>query len=161
MPNAISIFIDTRRTPVAHTFHVSLNVKSIAEAVARYRKILGAEPAKLRPDYAKFELSDPPLILSLNLGGTPGTVGHLGIRYAESEEVAAELQRADAESLEPYRQEAVTCCYAKADKFWIRDADGVPWEMYAFLEDAEAEPAPDPGLTQFLSNGGCCAAQRG
>ena len=76
---------------MANTFHVSLNVKSIPEAVERYRKILGAEPAKLRSDYAKFELADPPLILSLNLGGTPGTVGHLGIRYPEPGQVAAGL----------------------------------------------------------------------
>lgn len=149
---------------MANTFHVSLNVKSIPEAVARYRKLLGAEPAKLRDDYAKFELADPPVILSLNLAGAPGTVGHLGIRYAGSSEVAAELRRAEAESLAPFRQEGVTCCYAKADKFWVRDADGMPWEMYAFLEDADAEPPPDPGLAQFLatgtSGGGCCAAPR-
>jgi catechol 2,3-dioxygenase-like lactoylglutathione lyase family enzyme len=147
---------------MANTFHVSLNVRSIAESVERYRKILGAEPAKLRADYAKFELADPPLILSLNLGGAPGTVGHLGIRYEDPAEVAAELARADAEALEPYRQENVTCCYAKADKFWVRDADGVPWEMYKLLADADAEPAPDPGLTKFLTrSGGCCAAQGG
>jgi catechol 2,3-dioxygenase-like lactoylglutathione lyase family enzyme len=144
---------------MANTFHVSLNVASIPDAVERYRKILGAEPAKVRADYAKFELSDPPLILSLNLGGAPGTVGHLGIRYADSQEVATQLRRAQGEALEPFEQQGVTCCYAKADKFWVRDADGVPWEMYAFLADAEAEPAPDPGLTQFLSksSGGCCA----
>jgi catechol 2,3-dioxygenase-like lactoylglutathione lyase family enzyme len=144
---------------MAKTFHVSLNVRSIPESVARYRKILGAEPAKLRDDYAKFELADPPLILSLNLGGAPGTVGHLGIRYAESEEVASELARVEGEALAPYKQEGVTCCYAKADKFWLRDADGVPWEMYTLLADAEAEPAPDPGLTKFLSpqSCGCCA----
>jgi catechol 2,3-dioxygenase-like lactoylglutathione lyase family enzyme len=148
-----------KEIPVANTFHVSLNVKSIPEAVERYRKILGAEPAKLRGDYAKFELSDPPLILSLNLGGTPGTVGHLGIRYPESSEVAAGLERAEQNALEPFRQEGVTCCYAKADKYWVHDADGVSWEMYSFLEDAEAEPAPDPGLTRFLSKSdGCCAA---
>ena len=148
---------------MANTFHVSLNVRSIPEAVERYRKILGAEPAKLKADYAKFELSDPPLILSLNLGGAPGTVGHLGIRYPESAQVAAGLKRADQAELEPFRQEGVTCCYAKADKFWVRDADGVPWEMYAFLADAEAEPAPDAGLTRFLSDagGGCCAARKG
>jgi len=140
---------------VANTFHVSLNVKSIPEAVERYRKILGAEPAKLRADYAKFELADPPLILSLNLGGAPGTVGHLGIRYPESSQVAAGLRRAEGDSLEPFRQEGVTCCYAKADKFWVRDADGVPWEMYSLLGDAEAEPAPDPGLAKFLSSCGC------
>ena len=142
---------------MANTFHVSLNVKSIPEAVQRYRKILGAEPAKLRADYAKFELSDPPLILSLNLGGSPGTVGHLGIRYAESAEVAGELKRAEGEALDPFTQQGVTCCYAKADKFWVRDADGIPWEMYTLLADAEVEPAPDPGLTKFLSERGCCA----
>ena len=143
---------------MANTFHVSLNVKSIPEAVERYRKILGAEPAKLRADYAKFELADPPLILSLNLGGAPGTVGHLGIRYPETTEVAAGLQRAEGDSLEPYRQQGVTCCYAKADKFWVRDADGIPWEMYTLLADADAEPAPDPGLTKFMSGSCGCAS---
>jgi catechol 2,3-dioxygenase-like lactoylglutathione lyase family enzyme len=129
---------------MANTFHVSLNVESIPEAVTRYRKILGAEPAKVRPDYAKFELADPPLILSLNLGGTPGTVGHLGIRYPEQSTVAAELRRADADALEPFRQDGVTCCYAKADKFWVNDADGLAWEMYTVLADAEPERPPTP-----------------
>jgi catechol 2,3-dioxygenase-like lactoylglutathione lyase family enzyme len=125
-----------------NAFHVSLNVKSIPEAVARYRKILGAEPAKLRDDYAKFELADPPLVLSLNLGGTPGTVGHLGIRYPERDAVAAGLRRAESDALAPSREDEVTCCYAVADKFWVNDADGVAWEMYTFLADAEPEPAP-------------------
>jgi len=127
---------------MANTFHVSLNVESIPDAVARYRKILGAEPAKVRPDYAKFELVDPPLILSLNLGGTRGTVGHLGIRYPEQSAVAAELRRAEADALDPFRQDGVTCCYAKADKFWVNDADGMAWEMYSVLADAEPERAP-------------------
>src|SRR5258705_2850343 len=116
MHSATSTAIDTRRPPMANTFHVSLNVKSIPEAVERYRKILGAEPAKLRVDYAKFELADPPLILSLNLNGTPGTVGHLGIRYPESNAVATELKRAEDDALEPFREEGGTCCYAKANK---------------------------------------------
>jgi catechol 2,3-dioxygenase-like lactoylglutathione lyase family enzyme len=145
---------------LGNTFHVSLNVKSIPEAVERYRKILGAEPAKLRHDYAKFELADPPVILSLNLNGAPGTVGHLGIRYPENGAVAAELRRAQADSLAPYSQEGVTCCYAKADKFWVRDADGVAWEMYSLLADADSEPEPDPGLEKFLTGGGgCCSAR--
>lgn len=143
---------------MANAFHVSLNVRSIPEAVDRYRKILGAEPAKLRADYAKFELADPPLVLSLNLGGTPGTVGHLGIRRQDSGAVAAELKRAAADALEPFSQEGVTCCYAKADKFWVRDADGIAWEMYAFLADADPEPAPAPAPVGRAATGGCCGA---
>jgi catechol 2,3-dioxygenase-like lactoylglutathione lyase family enzyme len=142
MYSATSTIIDIEETAMANTFHVSLHVASIPDAIARYRKILGAEPAKVRADYAKFELADPPLILSLNLGGAPGTVGHLGIRYPESASVAAELHRAQRESLEPVREDGVTCCYAKADKFWVGDADGMAWEMYTFLADAEPEPAP-------------------
>ena len=143
---------------MSNAFHVSLNVKSIPEAVERYRKILGAEPAKLRADYAKFELADPPVVLSLNLGGTPGTVGHLGIRRPDSSAIAGELKRAQVEALEPFSQEGVTCCYAKADKFWVRDADGLPWEMYAFLEDAEAQPAPTPLPAATAAKSACCAA---
>jgi catechol 2,3-dioxygenase-like lactoylglutathione lyase family enzyme len=142
---------------MANAFHVSLNVSSIPAAVERYRRILGAEPAKLRADYAKFELADPPLVLSLNLGGPPGTVGHLGIRRPDSSEVASELKRAGDAALEPFSQEGVTCCYAKADKFWVRDADGLAWEMYAFLEDADAEPAPAPSAVS-PARSGCCAA---
>jgi len=142
---------------MSNAFHVSLNVESIPEAVERYRRILGVEPAKLRADYAKFELADPPLVLSLNLGGTPGTVGHLGIRRPDSTAVAAELKRVQADGLAPLSQEGVTCCYAKADKFWVRDADGIAWEMYAFLEDAEPEAAPTPPSVSGAKSG-CCAA---
>jgi catechol 2,3-dioxygenase-like lactoylglutathione lyase family enzyme len=143
---------------MSNAFHVSLNVRSIPEAVERYRRILGAEPAKLRADYAKFELADPPLVLSLNLGGEPGTVGHLGIRRPDAGSVAAELQRAQGDGLEPFRQEGVTCCYAKADKFWVRDADGLAWEMYAFLADAEQHSTPEPAPAPPAAKSGCCAA---
>ena len=84
---------------MANTFHVAVYVRSIPEAVEQYRKLLGIEPAKVRHDYAKFELADPPVIFSLNVGGEPGTLSHLGIRYPETGERrlrdgAREAQRA-------------------------------------------------------------------
>jgi catechol 2,3-dioxygenase-like lactoylglutathione lyase family enzyme len=133
-----------------NTFHVSLYVDDIDAAVARYRAILGIEPAKVRHDYAKFELADPPVVLSLNRGGTPGTLSHLGVRYPGTADVASETVRARQAGLEVLRQENATCCYAKADKFWVRDADGVPWEMYTLLADADAQTAADAELRGFL-----------
>ena len=133
-----------------NTFHVALYVEDITAAVDRYRSILGIEPAKVRHDYAKFEITDPPVILSLNAGGTPGQLSHLGVRYPGSGEVASELVRARTAGLEQLQQKGVTCCYAKADKFWVRDADGVPWEMYTLLADADAQTAADPQLRDFL-----------
>ncbi len=136
---------------MAHnTFHVALYVEDLDVAVAHYCKLLGQEPAKVRHDYAKFELVDPPVILSLNTGGEPGTVSHLGIRYPSTGDVASELVRTKHEQLDLLEQKGTTCCYAKADKFWVRDADGLPWEKYTLLADADVETAADPQLREFL-----------
>lgn len=135
---------------MSNTFHVALYVDSIDAAVAQYRKLLGIEPAKVRADYAKFELQDPPVILSLNAGGEPGKLSHLGIRYGSTGEVASEMARVKQADVPLFQQEGTTCCYAKADKFWVRDQDGVPWEMYTLLEDVDAETAADPALRTFL-----------
>ncbi|HZR81888.1 MAG TPA: ArsI/CadI family heavy metal resistance metalloenzyme [Candidatus Binatia bacterium] len=150
---------------MANTFHVSVYVRSIPEAVEQYRKVLGIEPAKVRHDYAKFELQDPPVIFSLSVGGDPGTLSHLGIRYPGQGEVASEMVRVKAQDVPLFQQEGATCCYAKADKFWVSDADGIRWEMYTLLEDVEAETAADPQLRAFLGQAksaaseaaGCCA----
>jgi lactoylglutathione lyase len=141
-----------------NTFHVALYVKDLDAAVARYRKLLGQEPAKVRQDYAKFEIADPPVILSLNTGGEPGRVSHLGIRYPGTGDVASEMARVKREEVELLEQKGTTCCYAKADKFWVRDADGMPWEMYTLLADAEAETAADQTLRTFLGQEASAAA---
>jgi len=149
-----------------NTFHVALTVQDLPTAIEHYKKILGIEPAKVRPDYAKFEIADPPVILSLNPGpGTPGTVSHLGIRYANSENVIAEQRRTKTAGVAVREQIGTTCCYAKADKFWVHDADGMEWEMYTLLEDAEVHslpdnaccaPAPAPASPEQTTTAGCC-----
>jgi catechol 2,3-dioxygenase-like lactoylglutathione lyase family enzyme len=133
-----------------NTFHVGVYVRDIPTAVERYTKIFGVEPVKVKDDYAKFEITDPPVIFSLNVGGEPGTVSHLGIRYPGTGEVATELVRTKTQGIEIFEQKGATCCYAKADKFWVHDADGIPWEMYTLLADVEAQTAADPNLRRFL-----------
>lgn len=137
------------------TFHVSLHVADIPAAVESYRKILGIEPAKVRPEYAKFELADPPAVISLNLGGEPGTVGHLGIRHPGTGDVMTELVRVRTQALDVLEQKDVTCCYATSDKFWVRDADGMRWEMYAVTGDADAYVVPnvEPATKSCASSG--------
>jgi catechol 2,3-dioxygenase-like lactoylglutathione lyase family enzyme len=136
-----------------NTFHISMYVKDIPTAVAHYKKILGLEPAKVKADYAKFEIANPPVIFSLTLGGEPGKVSHLGIRYPGTGEVATEMVRVKNQDIPMLEQQGTTCCYAKADKFWVRDTEGMPWEFYTLLEDVEAETAADPNLRQFLGQG--------
>src|SRR5262249_30287990 len=96
------------------TFHVALYVADLDSAIARYRKLLGEERARVRHDYASFERVAPPVILSLNTGGEPGTVSHLGIRHPGTGDVASELVRAKQEQLDLLEQKGTTCCYARA-----------------------------------------------
>ena len=133
-----------------NTFHVAIYVKDVPAAVEQYKQILGLDPAKVKENYAKFEIADPPVIFSLNRGGEPGTLSHLGIRYPGAGEVATELVRTKLQGIDLLEQKGTTCCYAKADKFWVRDAVGIPWEMYTLLEDVDAQTTADPGLREFL-----------
>lgn len=91
-----------------------------------------------------------PSFFSLSVGGEPGKLSHLGIRYPGTGDVASEMVRVKSTGVPLFQQEGTTCCYAKADKFWVADADGIPWEMYTLLEDVEAETAADSQLRNFL-----------
>ena len=124
-------------TSAPRRFHVSLNVSDLARSLAFYRALTGMEPVKAHRDYAKFELNDPPLVLSLHpqrsSGG--GTLNHLGIRVADSEAVVAVQRRIEEHGFRTKRQDGVECCYALQTKFWASDPDGTLWEIYTLQED--------------------------
>ncbi len=127
-------------------FHVSLTVRDVAAAAQAYQRILGAAPTRVEHDYARFELSDPPVVLSLNASEEPGKVAHLGIRYGTSGEMLTERARCQREGVDVIDQPNAECCYARADKFWIRDDDGMLWEMYVKHGDVDAQSAADRDL---------------
>lgn len=118
-------------------FHLSLNVSDLGKSVAFFRTLFGLEPAKLRPDYAKFETDSPPLVLSLE--PTPraagGPLNHVGIRMPDSKSLVAVQARLEAAGVRCQREDGVECCYAKQTKFWLHDPDGTLWEMYTLDED--------------------------
>lgn len=123
----------------SRAFHASLNVTSLDRSVAFYRTFFGIEPAKLRRDYAKFELDDPPLVLSLIPGhsGAGGSLNHFGLRVADSEALVAIQHRLETSGITTRREEGVACCYAKQTKFWVPDPDRVLWEIYVLHEDID------------------------
>ncbi len=120
-------------------FHLSLNVGDLARAIDFYRILFGVEPAKRRPDYAKFELEDPPLVLSLE--PTPRAVGgplnHLGFRLPDSGTLVAMQSRLEKAGIRSQREEGVECCYARQTKFWVTDPDKTLWEIYTFEGDID------------------------
>ena len=120
-------------------FHTSLNVADLDRSIAFYRVLLGVEPAKVRPDYAKFELAEPPLVLSLIPGrpGTGGNLNHVGLRVRDAEELVEIQRRLEAAGMPTEREEGVECCYARQTKFWISDPDRALWEIYVFHDDID------------------------
>src|SRR5262245_51627828 len=120
-------------------FHLSLNVTELNRSVAFYRILFGMEPAKLRNDYAKFELDDPPLVLSLEPTPRPvgGPLNHLGFRLPDAARLVAMQERLERAGIRSQREEGVECCYARQTKFWVTDPDRTLWEFYTLEGDIE------------------------
>jgi catechol 2,3-dioxygenase-like lactoylglutathione lyase family enzyme len=117
---------------------LALNVSNLDDAVEFYSKLFGTEPAKTRPGYANFAIAEPPLKLVLIEGsGQPGSLNHLGVEVASSDDVAAAQARLTGEGLSCATEDQVACCYALQDKVWVDAPDGEPWEIYTVLGDVE------------------------
>lgn len=137
---------------------LALNVSNLDEAVAFYSKLFDTEPAKLRPGYANFAVAEPPLKLVLIEGhGEGGTLNHLGIEVASTDDVGAAQARLAGEGLTTATEDEVACCYAVQDKVWVDGPDREPWEIYTVLSDVEMAPGElrtvAPGEDSL-----CCAA---
>jgi catechol 2,3-dioxygenase-like lactoylglutathione lyase family enzyme len=120
-------------------FHLSLNVSDLGRSVEFYRTLFGRPPAKQRADYAKFELDDPPLVLSLEPAarGQGGALNHLGFRVPDSETLVRMQERLERADIRSQREEGVECCYARQTKFWVTDPDHTLWEMYVLEGDLD------------------------
>lgn len=121
-------------------FHLSLNVADLNRSIAYFRTLFGTEPAKFRPDYAKFELDNPPLVLSLEPArevARGGALNHLGFRLPDARALVAMQERLERAGMRTQREDGVECCYARQTKFWAHDPDGNLWEFYTFDGDIE------------------------
>lgn len=121
------------------TFHISMNVSDIDRSVEFFSKVFGISPSKHREDYAKFELTNPPITFSLEpvSPAERGALNHVGFKFQSSKELV-ELQRClEMAGLRSEREEGVECCYSKQTKFWLHDPDGTLWEMYVLEGDLE------------------------
>ena len=126
---------------------LAINVDDLNESIGFYRKLFGAEPAKVRPGYANFAIADPPLkLILMENGGRGGSLNHLGIEVADTEAVDAEQLRLAGVGLASVDERDTTCCYARQDKFWVEGTpDGERWEIYTVLGDSQTFWGEDGG----------------
>lgn len=139
--------------------HVHVGVEDLGQSIRFYSTLFAADPAVVKDDYAKWMLEDPRVNFAISAGNHARKgIEHLGIQVestGELSEVYGRLKMADRPVLE---EGATTCCYARSEKSWIADPDGVVWE--AFLTNGEATVYGDSpalgALSDSLSEDKCC-----
>ncbi|MBI1764394.1 MAG: VOC family protein [Acidobacteria bacterium] len=133
--------------------HVALNVNNLAESLAFYKAFWGAEPVKVRTGYAKFDLDEPGVNLTLNERPVKeaGGLNHLGIQVGSTDDVLATKLRWKAAGLLTEDEMQTNCCYAIQDKVWATDPNGYRWEVFVVLKDQLPETATNTQATA------CCA----
>jgi catechol 2,3-dioxygenase-like lactoylglutathione lyase family enzyme len=136
-------------------FHVHVAVDDLEGSVRFYSSVFGMPPTVQKPDYAKWMLEDPRINFAVSQRGAKAGVDHLGFQVGTDEElVMLRKQVADAR-IAAFDQPGATCCYAHSDKYWITDPQGIAWETYRTLGEAqiygvETKKKPDDA-------GACCS----
>ncbi len=135
--------------------HVSLNISNIDASVAFYEKLFGVTATKRRPGYAKFDLTEPNLNLTMQEAPRTGVnASHFGIQVASTEDVGAAWARFNEANLRTLTENNTSCCYSLQDKVWVEDPDGNSWEVFVVKADANV-------MQRTPANSGCCAPKVG
>ncbi|MCA3132637.1 MAG: ArsI/CadI family heavy metal resistance metalloenzyme [Betaproteobacteria bacterium] len=141
-------------------FHVHVSVDDLAANIRFYSTVFGCAPTVQHPDYAKWMLDDPRVNFALSSRGAPPGLDHMGIQVDSEDELAALRTQADSAQIAAIDQQAAACCYARSDKYWITDPQGIAWETFHTLDaiptygEARREAAPAPAAAPAPS---CCA----
>jgi catechol 2,3-dioxygenase-like lactoylglutathione lyase family enzyme len=129
-------------------FHVHLHVDDLAASLGFYSKLFGAEPSRVEADYAKWMLDDPPLNFAISTRGAAPGIDHVGIQTDDPAELEAMKTRAAAADLALRDEGATTCCYARSEKHWVTDPQGLAWEHFHTLGEIPVfreAPSAEPG----------------
>ena len=119
-------------------FHVHLSVRDLAHSIAFYSNLFGTEPTVRKDDYAKWMIDEPRVNFAISAHGNgPGGLNHLGLQADDEDElraVRAMFERADAQNV--VTETGVACCYARSNKAWVTDPQGIAWEAFHSFDSA-------------------------
>ena len=135
-------------------FHVHAHVNDLKSSVAFYSKLFAAEPTRLESDYAKWMIEDPRINFAISSrGGKPG-VDHLGFQTDSDEELVELKDRAQAADMAVLDEGETTCCYARSEKHWVTDPQGIAWEHFHTLDSIPTFSQDSAGAPQEAA--ACC-----
>ncbi len=148
-------------------FHVHLHVNNLDQNIAFYSALFNQPPTRTEGDYAKWMLEDPPVNFAISTRGASTGLDHLGFQVSSADELAGLKAQAQSADMALLDEGETTCCYARSDKYWITDPQGVAWEQFHTLDNipvfseagaavATACCAPAPAAT---SASACCSPE--
>jgi hypothetical protein len=128
-------------------------VHDLQQSIRFYSALFAAEPAVKKEDYAKWMLDDPRVNFAISTRGGKAGLDHLGIQAenaVELEDLGSRLAQADVATT---AQKGASCCYAKSDKYWTIDPQGIAWESFHTLDSAPVYG----GDRRESAKAACCA----
>lgn len=133
-------------------FHVHVAVTDLDQSIRFYSQLFGQEPTVTKDDYAKWMVEDPRLNFAISTRGHQPGLNHLGLQVENDEELTDGRKRLQTASVEVLDQGETSCCYAKSDKYWTTDPQGIAWETFRTLEEVPMFGAD----TRAATDGSCC-----
>lgn len=147
--------------------HVHVAVDSLADSIRFYSGMFGAEPSVLKPDYAKWMLEDPRVNFAISQRGAAMGLNHLGIQVESADELGEMQKRLESLQTELIKEDGVSCCYAKSDKYWTTDPSGIRWETFHTLDSIPVygghsitQPVPEACCAPTAKSTCCTPAEK-
>ena len=134
-------------------FHVHMHVEDLAKSIGFYTQLFSAEPTRTEADYAKWMLEDPRVNFAISTRGSKPGLDHLGFQVDEADELAELKARARSADLALLDEGSTTCCYARSEKHWVTDPQGIAWEHFHTLGDIPVFNENPPATAA----GACCS----
>ncbi len=140
--------------------HLHVAVDDSDQNTRFYTALFGAAPSVVKPDYVKWELSDPVVNFAISKRGRRPGIDHLGIQAETAEELAGLRARLEAADIAGTEQQATACCYARSDKYWVQDPQGIAWETFHTLGTVPTfGDGPQPELASRTGQGDACCVR--
>ncbi len=136
-------------------FHVHVSVADLSASIRYYTALFAAEPAVVKDDYAKWMLEDPRVNFAISARGAEVGVDHLGFQTDDADELADLKQRAEAADMARLDEGETTCCYARSEKYWVTDPQGIAWEHFHTLGNVPVYG--EPRKLDAAQESACCA----
>jgi catechol 2,3-dioxygenase-like lactoylglutathione lyase family enzyme len=136
--------------------HVHISVEDLAQSIRFYSTLFSVEPSVTKGDYAKWMLEDPRVNFAISTSSKEVGISHLGIQAEDETELAEVYDRLARAERPIVEAKNATCCYAKSDKQWIADPQGVPWETFLTYGESIVYGEGSLGKLREAHEAACC-----